>query len=215
MSYIGGRGGDENNKYYRRDAWTRITTRSIELIESIRRVGLSCIDESALPPSLGHTDTPPRALRRDTIDDSPNPVHKHSTTTPTSPAAEGWCHSYPPPPRRTSPARFHSLLRVLRDSAPLLYLYVGWDNAHPVHTKITAPQGCGMLLMNRSNAMGNRKVYWFIGGDVMNEEISPSLPLPTEASLFLSRNDVAPKKQWVFHGWKLVTPFFLLLFLPD
>lgn len=117
VSYIGGRGGDENNKYDRRDAWTRITTRSIELIESIRRVGPSCIDESALPPSLGHTDTPPPYARY-TIDDSPNPVYKHSTTTPTSPAAEGWCHSYPPPPQRTSTARFHSLLRFLRDPAP-------------------------------------------------------------------------------------------------
>lgn len=66
VSCIGGRGGDENNKYDIRDAWTRITTRSIELIESIRRVGPSWIDgkcTSSFPRSRGHT---PACPTRDT-----------------------------------------------------------------------------------------------------------------------------------------------------
>lgn len=65
-----------------------------------------------------------------------------------------------PSTRETLPARFHSLLHASSEILrPAIFIYVGRDNAHPVHTKITAPQGRGMLLMNRSNAMGNRKVY--------------------------------------------------------
>lgn len=74
--------------------------------------------------------------------------------------------------------------------------------------------------MNRSNAMGNRKVYWFIGGDVMNEEIvfSPSSnrgsslePLSSSrARMLLRRNSES------FMAENLLRRFFSLsLSLPD